>query len=131
MIVRGKLLRHLSEGDPEPVDLEGMEITERMEDGKPFPYPVHLNFDQSKHIGFAHVVRDEDGDLTARCHIHDGWRDQVEGQPYLAAGFSLMKIERHDGKGIKVARSKLLEVSTTTRNVDPTVTPWEEVTDAG
>lgn len=126
MIVRGKLLLDLSPTDPEPVDLDGMEFTERLEDGNPFPYPVQLNFDPRQYIGWAHVERDADGDLAATVHIEPRQADVIRAAhlTHLAAGYTLVK--RASIARI-VRRSRLIAVSPTDNNVDPSIPPFEVI----
>jgi hypothetical protein len=126
MIVRGKLLLHLSPTDPEPVDLDGMEYTERLEDGSPFPYPVHLNFDPRQHIGWAQVARDDDGDFMATVHIDHRQAEVVRaaGLTHLASAYVLIK--RTPATRV-VKRALLLAVAPTDNNVDPSVPPFEVI----
>lgn len=126
MIVRGKLLLNLSPTDPEPVDLDGMDFTEKLENGNPFPYPVQLNFDPRQYIGWAHVERDADGDLTATVHIDPRNAEAVRtaNLTHLASGYTLVKrtpITR------VINRSRLIAVSPTAANVDPSIPPFEVI----
>jgi hypothetical protein len=128
MILRGKLLLHLSATDPEPVDLDGMDLPERLEDGSPFPYPVNLNFDPRRYIGWAQVERDLDGDLTATVHIDPRQVEIVHAArlTHLAAGYSLIKMTVTAATCV-VNRSRLLSVGAGDNNVDPSIPPFEVI----
>jgi hypothetical protein len=128
VIVSGKLLLHLSPTDPEPVDIGGMDFTERLENGQPFPYPVQLNFDPRQYIGWAQVERDQDGDLSAIVHIEPRQAEVIRAAKltHLAAGYTLVKRTPAE-RVVAVKRSRLIAVSPTDNNVDPSIPPFEVI----
>lgn len=128
MILRGMVLAHRSGADPTPVDIDGMEFREKLDDGRVFPYPVLANFDQSKSIGWANVYRDpEDRHLYAVCHVHAAMLP--DDHTHLAVAFSLAKLAREANSTLTrpisiVTACKLLTIGTCTANVDPSIPPF-------
>lgn len=117
VIINGMCLRHLSNTDPEPVNIDGMEFRERLESGQPFPYPVQASF--NKYAGVAYVTRGHDGNLYAECHVNP---DMIpKAHTHLAVGISFVKATRSQER---IHRSKLLAIGTTDNNVDPSIPPF-------
>jgi hypothetical protein len=136
MIVNGLLLRHMGGNSLVPVDLNRLDFIESWPDGRPYLYPVRVDFDERRRVGWASVKRLADGHLWAQCYI-----DRAEGRTHLAPALVLRELDNveagsaeatpsSDGFHAYISRARLVEVGLIeAEDADRGIPPFEIVVD--